>query len=126
LIQGLKKELEKLTNDNRRMKDAMSELKTFLQPQYSHLQKIFETSQLITQDGPYMSKYDVWFNNSSLPSLSKDILKILIEQKKATRKQILLRLGKKEGGHINNCFSKLTSARLMKREGEFYVLQEIL
>jgi len=124
-VKGLREELTTANSAKQTFQQTINELKKLFKPQYDALRRVFEKMEELPQGSIDTTKYEVWLNNSNLLPLTKDILKLLITDKHMTKQQILLRLGKKQGGHFNNCMSQLTSAKLMKRVGEEYVLEEI-
>jgi len=125
-LKATRQELAESNTARQQLQRTIAEIKKIFQPQYSVLRRVFEKVEDLHEEAIDEQKYQIWLENPNLPDLSKQLLRVMIEMKKATRKQLLLRVGKKEGGHINNCFSKLTSAKLIKRDGENYVLEEII
>jgi len=126
VITGLREELSIANGTIKQFNQTISDLKKLFLPQYQALRRVFEKIEELPEKSFDVSRYEVWLTNPNLPPLSKEILKILISEKHATKQQLLLRLGKKAGGHTDNCFSKLTTAKLIKRVGDEYVLEEII
>ena len=126
-ISSLRAEIATIRTRNAAMEKVIRGFREKFAPDFKLMQELFSAIESVTaKESADSSKYDVWLNNSSLLPLTKHILRLLIAEKHLTKQQILLRLGKKQGGHFNNCMSQLTSAKLMKRVGEEYVLEEIL
>lgn len=126
-IQSLSGELTKERAETRRVARAVDEVKKLLKPQYDALRALFEKAdELTTSASADVSKYEIWFNSPKMKGLPSKMLRLFIERRRITKIQLGVLTGNKiTHGHFRNSLARLTSANLVKRDGDDYILQEI-
>jgi hypothetical protein len=103
-------------------KGALDTIRKALEPEYRAMQRLFSEIDATVTNAVDVSRYDVW--KASLGSGEWKLLEFFIEKKKLQAQQIGILLGKSH----ETCRlyrGKLQRAGLIKKEGNFYVLQDI-
>lgn len=123
-IHALQKELEQEKDAHSKSKNKLEAVKKMLLPQYKDLQKIFSEIGEEAINETDSGVYDIW--KEKLGKQPLRMLELFIKKKKITRKQLGILTGLKyTSGSFAQYISILTSANLIKREGDAYVLQPI-
>jgi len=123
----IKQDNTSLRNENLRLNTVIEKLRKQLAPQYESMKNLFEE----IGSGPAQldhSKWDKWIDK--VKGKQKDMILALLEHGgRMNRKQLGLLVGVvayDKGGTFNTYVSELTTLRLVAREGDDIVLQEII
>lgn len=101
-------------------------IKKHFKPQYDSLHALFEdSSNTVNAAIIDKGKWQIWLDK--LPGKNATMLEKLIEHGKLTKKQLALHVGMSaSAGGFNNYLSKLKTLNIVVKEGEFYVLQNMV
>lgn len=123
-ISELRRRLETEQEARKDAEGRLALVRDMLAPQYETLKKVFESAVVTTESGPgYSASWNIWL--AKLTGKQRDMLQVLIDRKRITKKQMALLVGMSAGGGSFNTYrSKLVSLGLVKQEGEFMILQE--
>ena len=127
-MEELKQQIETLKgqlSEEKKLRAAaekkLDAVKKMLAPQFDQLKKIFDLAGETSGGSADDSVWEIWLNKFN--GKNKDMLKVLIERGKVTRSQMALLVGMKQSGTFTTYISNLHSAGLLKKEGDYYVLQ---
>lgn len=123
-VRQLTGRLQEAERETGRANEKLAQVREMLGPDFERMQRIFEIAAPNGHGAVDPGKWAVWLEK--LTGKKRDMLQALIEHKRLSKVRLGLLVGMSpNGGSFNTYLSSLASLRLVKREGDEIVLQEI-